>query len=105
MTAPEARPRRGGPRDLFFFTHPDRWPQWPVLPVVRRHPDGAMDCGVLYDFVNTSGRRGFSATVLLCNVFLLPDTEEGLLALPREVYDSPDELVGAGWTVDVRSVG
>ena len=97
-TTTQARP--GGPRDLFYFTHPDRWDLWPVLPVVRRHPDGAMDYGVLYDFRGTSGRLGLSCAVLLSNVFLLPDTEEALLALPREVYDRPEELLGAGWTVD-----
>src|SRR5262249_51875601 len=87
----QARPR--GPRDLFFFTHPGRWDLWPFLPVVRRHPDGSMDYGVLYDFVNTSGCMGYSCTVFLQNIFLLPDTEEGLLALPKETFDTPDELL------------
>ena len=32
--------------------------------------------------------------------FLLPPTEEEILALPREVYDSPEEVADAGWTVD-----
>ena len=105
MIHPEARPPTGGARDLFFFTNPERWPQWPLLPVVRRHPDGTVDYGVLYDFVNTTGRRGFSSTVLLTNVFLAPATEEALLALPREVHDTPEELLRSGWTVDVRSVG
>src|SRR5262245_19643164 len=25
----------GGPRDLYFFTHPERWEVWPFLPIVR----------------------------------------------------------------------
>ena len=36
--------------------------------------------GVLYDFVHTSGRLGYSSTVFLTNLFLLPDTEEAFLA-------------------------
>jgi hypothetical protein len=94
------RAHSGGPRDLFFFTHPERWEAWPFLPVVRRHPGGATDYGVLYDFRNTSGRLGFSSTVFLTNLFLAPDTEEAFLALPKETFDTPEELLGAGWTVD-----
>jgi hypothetical protein len=59
-----------------------------------------MDCGVLYDFRNTSGRLGYASTVFVCNFFLLPETEEALLALPKEVFDSADELLAASWTVD-----
>lgn len=59
-----------------------------------------MDLGVLYDFAHTSGRTGFGATVFLCNFFLLPDTEDQLLELPREVFDTPEEMTAAGWAVD-----
>ena len=97
---PETQPRRGGPRDLFFFTHPERWEHWPFLPVVRRHPDDTMDCGVLYDGVHASGLMGYSTAVFLQNIFLLPPTEEALLALPKEAFDAPEELLRAGWTVD-----
>src|SRR4051812_19878672 len=97
---PETQPRQGGQRDLFFFTHPEGWDRWPLLPVVRRHTDGTMDCGVLYDCAHTSGRMGYSGTVFLSNIFLLPETEEALLALPKETFDTPEELLGAGWTVD-----
>jgi hypothetical protein len=38
--------------------------------------------------------------VFLCNVFLLPHSEEELLALPREVFDTPEEIAAAGWVVD-----
>ena len=70
------------------------------LPVVRRHPGGAIDYGVLYDFRNTSGRLGYSSTVFITNLFLVPDTEEAFLALPREIFDRPEEVAAAGWSVD-----
>jgi hypothetical protein len=30
----------------------------------------------------------------------LPPTETEILQLPRETYDTPEELFDAGWTVD-----
>jgi hypothetical protein len=31
---------------------------------------------------------------------LLPRTEEQFLALPRETFDTPEEIAAAGWRVD-----
>ena len=86
-------------RSLLFIAHPGLWPLWPVLPVVRR-TRGREELGVMFDFRGTTGRTGFGATVLLANLFELPLCERALLALPREVYDSADEVVGDGWEVD-----
>jgi hypothetical protein len=99
MTVP-ARRLEGVARDLFFFREPSRWATWPYLPVVRHKPGGEMDLGVLYDFAHTSGRTGYGCTVFLCNFWFLPPTEEGLLALPREVFDNWEEVTAAGWSVD-----
>jgi hypothetical protein len=99
MSAPVPR-LEGMARDLFFFRRPERWPAWPYLPVVRRNPDDSMDLGVLYDFEHTSGRTGYGCTVFLCNVVFVPDTEEELIALPREVFDTFEEVSAARWTVD-----
>jgi hypothetical protein len=97
----DAKPQpRGGPRDVYFFTHPERWEFWPLLPLVRRRPGGEPDLGVLYDFRGTGGPCGFSSTVFLTNLFELPGTLAEFLALPREVYDTPDEIAAAGWSVD-----
>jgi hypothetical protein len=90
----------GVARDHFFFLRPDLWPDWPFLPVVRRRPGGEQDLGLLYDFAHTSGRTGYSCTIFLCNYFLRPDAEGGLLALPKETFDTWDEVSRAGWSVD-----
>jgi hypothetical protein len=88
-------------RDLVLVRSPTLWRYWPFLPVLRPHPSGeAQELGVLYDARRASGRYGFSATVWVTNLFLLPATEEALLALPRHVYDTVEELVDAGWTAD-----
>ena len=55
---------------------------------------------MLFDFRGTSGRTGYSATVFATNLFLAPADEWELLLLPREVYDTPEELADAGWDVD-----
>ena len=94
----EPRPATG--RDLLCFRHPRLWQHWPFLPVVRRHPDGTADYGVLYDCWTVARRGGYSATVILSNIFLLPPTEDRLLALPKEVFDTAEELAAAGWRVD-----
>jgi hypothetical protein len=100
VSDPASAPRPPGrPRDLFFFTHPERWPAWPLLPVVRRR-GGGIDLGVLYDFRGTRGECGYSATVFRCNLFALPATLAEFVALPRECFDTPEEMAAAGWAVD-----
>ena len=100
MSDANTQPRKAGPRDLYFFTHPEHWPAWPYLPLMRRRPGAEEECGLLYDAKGVSGRPGYSATVWLCNLFLAPRAEADFLALPRETYDTPEEVAAAGWVVD-----
>lgn len=86
-------------RQLRTVTTPALWPVWPFLPLVRRSSHGT-ELGVLFDARGAVGRTGYSATVFLTNVFTLPATVDQLLATPREVYDTAEELVAAGWWVD-----
>jgi hypothetical protein len=99
MPDSNTQPRPATARDLLFFRHPRLWKTWPCLPVVRRKPDGEVECGVLYDCWTVTGRAGFSATVFLANVFMLPRTEEQFLSLPREVFDSAEDIAAAGWRI------
>ena len=87
-------------RNVLFMTTPRLWSLWPFLPLMRRRPGAAEECGLLYDALHRSGAAGFSAAVIECNLFQLPPTEEELLALPRGVYDRPEEIIAAGWRVD-----
>jgi|SRR5579864_1068561 len=87
-------------RNLLFLTTPRLWPAWPFLPVMRKRPGCEQEFGVLCDLFHVSGRSGFSATVFLGNLFLMPNTEAEILKLPREVYDNADEIYAAGWRVD-----
>ena len=100
MSDTDMQPRKAGPRDVYFFTHPAEWPVWPFLPVVRYRADGEMDVGVVYDCCGVNGRMGLSATVFLTNVIFMPETEEAFLALPKESFDTPEEMAAAGWCVD-----
>jgi hypothetical protein len=93
-------PRPATARDLLFFRTPRLWTTWPFLPVVRHSPDREVECGVLYDCWTVARRGGYSATVFKTNLFLLPRTEDEFLALPKEVFDSAEEIAGAGWRVD-----
>ena len=54
----------------------------------------------MYDARGASGLYGYSATVFLTNYFFVPAAEADLLALPRCVYDTLEELAADGWTVD-----
>jgi len=87
-------------RNLLFLSTPTLWGFWPFLPLVRRRADQEEEQGILYDALHSSNTPGFSATVFLVNVFLLPATEEELLTQPREVFDNPDEIYAAQWRVD-----
>ncbi len=86
-------------RHALYLTTPALWPAWPFLPVVRRIR-GREELGVVADLVGLSGLTGFSAAVFLTNLFHLPPTLSAFLAVPREVYDTGDELVANGWRVD-----
>jgi len=89
---------RTAERTVLFLTTPALWPMWPFLPVVRRTA-GFEELGVVFD-ARAAGLTGFSSTVFLTNVFALPSDLAAFLALPREVFDTSDELAAAGWRVD-----
>ncbi|HEV3260664.1 MAG TPA: hypothetical protein VG013_27670 [Gemmataceae bacterium] len=93
--------RRATTRDLLYFTHPHLWPHYPFLPVARRVRDGdrTLQCGVLHDGRGVSGTYGYGTTVFLVNLFVMPRTEAGLLARPKCVYDTVEELADDGWVV------
>jgi hypothetical protein len=97
---PAAAEDRLRARNLRFMGQPSLWPFWPFLPLVRRRPGHDQELGLLYDAFNLSGRTGFSACVILVNVFQVPPTEEELLALPHETFDAPEEVFEAGWRID-----
>ena len=86
-------------RDLRFFTTPALWECWPYLSLMRRN-DGKEECGLLCDVLGLTGTTGFSATVVVCNLFLVPPNLDDFLALPKEVFDTPEEVYAAGWRVD-----
>jgi hypothetical protein len=100
MSTPLAAAQVARQRNLLFFREPQRWQLWPFLPVVRRRPGQEEELGVLFDAVGALGRYGYSSTVFLCNLFLLPGRVDDFLLLPRETYDTPEEVADAGWCVD-----
>jgi hypothetical protein len=63
--SPTAEAARERGRNLLFLTTPALWPVWPFLPLMRRRPGCAEECGLLYDALHRSGAAGFSATVIL----------------------------------------
>ena len=99
MSLPTLVERRARLRQLLFLREPRLWPRWPVLPVVRRAA-GVLQFGLLFDARGAAGTYGYSATVFRTNLFVLPATAAALLALPKEVYDTAEEVYAAGWRVD-----
>src|SRR2546421_600356 len=87
-------------RHLLFLAAPVLWPVWPYLPLVRRRPGNEEEQGVLCDLLGLFELPGYRATVWMTNLFLVPDTLKEFLALPREVFDTPEEVYAAGWRVD-----
>ena len=100
MQPPAAAGDRARARNLLYLARPKLWPTWPFLALVRRRPGKEEEYGVLYDAYNVSGKTGYAATVFLSNLFLLPPSEDQILALPHETYDTPEEIYGAEWRVD-----
>jgi len=97
MSTPLAAAQAARQRNLLFFREPRRWMVWPFLPVMRRRPGCEEELGLLFDAVGTHGLYGLSATVYFCNLFMLPGTLHEFLSLPRETYDTADEVADAGW--------
>jgi hypothetical protein len=100
MSSPPAPELSLRQRNLHFLTQPRLWPAWPFLPLVRRLQGRDEEYGVLLDALGACNLAGYSATVFLSNVFLLPNTLDAFLALPHETFDTPEEIFDAGWTVD-----
>ena len=98
--SPTAAPDRVRARNLLFLGRPALWPAWPFLPLVRRLPGREEECGLLYDALHVSGKTGYSSAVILCNLFDVPSDETAFLAMPKETFDSPEEVYAAGWRVD-----
>src|SRR5262245_40620086 len=94
------KPRPAEARDLLYFTTPSLWPTWPLLPVIRHLDGGGYECGLLFDALEVMGLTGHSATAFFGNLFELPATLDDFLALPKEVFDTPEDLAAAGWRVD-----
>ena len=86
-------------RHRLFITSPALWPSWPFLALVRCR-DGHKELGVLFDARGALNLTGFSSTVLLASLYDLPATLVALLNGPKEVFDSSEELLQAGWRVD-----
>src|SRR5262245_5587797 len=87
-------------RTVLMVYSPALWPAWPFLPVVRRRTCVTEELGLVFDALNARGLTGYSATVFRCNLFILPRTVSEFLAMPKEVFDSAEELADAGWRVD-----
>jgi len=85
-------------RTVLFLGSPALWPAWPFLPVVRRNK-GYEELGVVFDS-RSAGLTGLSTTVLFANLFDLPANLNEFLGLPRETFDTAEELASAGWVVD-----
>jgi hypothetical protein len=86
-------------RELHILSHPVLWPTWPFLPVIRRQVE-QVELGLLFDALAVCHLPGYRCTVFRANLFALPRRLEDFLSLPREVFDTFEELVAAGWHID-----
>jgi hypothetical protein len=87
-------------RNMLFFAQPDLWPSWPFLPLVKRLADQPELCGVLFDAMGCAQLPGYSSTVFMTNLFLMPRQIDEFLGLAKEMFDTREELADAGWCVD-----
>lgn len=89
---------RTEPDHKAMMLNPDRWPQWPFLPVknyrrdIPGYPwDGMPNCGLMVFFDNVP------PTVFMTSLY---DMKPGWTDGPQLKYASIDELLAQGWIVD-----
>ncbi len=80
-------------QDKLIIRDPNKWPQWPYLPV-KKHLRYELKCGVIIE----DGAK--DVTIYMTNLFNLPKTSAEFKALPQVKYNSVDELLNDGWEVD-----
>jgi hypothetical protein len=73
---------------------PQKWPSWPYLPLTR-----GRQVGVMIDFFHWKNWEitGYGATAFLVPFFMLPDTPAETVELPKEVFDTVEEMIESGW--------
>jgi hypothetical protein len=79
--------------DLVMMQHPEQWPRWPKLPVVRRS-EFKKNTGVLLEL---GFHDDVKPTVYLINLF---DPILKLSDIEQIKYESFDALIADGWHVD-----
>lgn len=77
-------------RDLQMMREPNRWPQWPVLPLIKRN--GSLDDKDYCAFMYATGKP----VAYLGNILMLPDT---LAECERRPYPTLEALA-ADYKVD-----
>jgi hypothetical protein len=97
------------PSDLEFIADPDRWPNWPFLPLKKPQPEGPPECVLCVRVAE--GWAIFRANLFMlvrvaegwaifrANLFMLPEPEEFKAAWIK-TYASAEEVVADGWVVD-----
>jgi len=79
-------------RDVSMIKDPNMWPRWPALPM-KKLLGRQIKCGYIID-------DGKKPDIIIGSIFDIPRDPILLKALPREEYDSAEEVSADGWRVD-----
>lgn len=77
--------------EMDMMKNPSEWPRWPVLPVKRRHSNGAVQVGLMLEVED-----GVHPTVYQCSMFQLRDLKNA----EKIEYLDFEGLLDDGWVVD-----
>lgn len=77
-----------------MIMNPEGWPRFPLLPLVRPDENKPFEkeLGIIF--------QDNLSMVVLGNCLMLPKTTYELNRMETIVYDSVDDLLADGWTVD-----
>lgn len=84
---------------------PQLWPRppgWPFLLLMKKEEDGKIINGLMIDLFRQHGITGYSSTVFISNPRTNPDETDInkiIESADKEVYDTPEEVVQAGWVL------
>lgn len=90
--------------DIIMPSIPISWPLFPYFPVInkKRKRNDQIGCLVAINTLDPHRKKVSLYTVFLCSIIDITSfTIDEILELKKETYETEEEMIKAGWDLDV----